>query len=309
MVKNNQQVDFCFHSGRIIDYGKGCPLVMRGPDRRTAIWGGLLQGSTTSLEKSKNNFSKRKKYKYLLPSYYKLTNIRFDLERLQNEVRQLEEQFTSVTESNQELCSNNHLLVESVYDHYEQVSLTTIDRETPVSLSTEECSALGESAGVENQLSKHRKYFLKTQCRSDFPALDERNYNKPTEAYLGSYIQECVESFNQKIMRVRLVKLKSGKNVDWHIDYDPSYAMRFIIPIFTNENVINKTKRRNEIESLHLEADGHPWFLNTGFSHSVENNGDTDRVVLMFSLDAPDLLEQAVRDWEENRGTKDSPLP
>ena len=242
--------------------------------------------------------SRPKKFKYLVPSYYKFTNRKFDLNRLQQEVLGLGVKYQNVVESNRELCSNNHELVESVYSHYEQISLTTIGNDKASKPTMEQCQKLGHSAGSNEILTKHKKYFLKTQLREDFPELDERNYNVPSPEYLNSYIKECVESFDYTVMRVRLVKLKAGEKVDWHIDYDPNYAARIIVPIFTNKLVINKTRRRNKVEKIYLEADGHPWFLNTGFSHSVENESNEDRIVLMFSLQAPELLEEIAKNWE-----------
>ena len=237
------------------------------------------------------------KRKHLLPSYHRLSKFSFDIERLKAEVLQMSGLFKNVIESNKELCANNHELVATVYDHYEQVSLTTFNGPASENFTEDTCAVLGETAGTDEVLSKHRKYKLKLQRRTDFPQLDERNYNSPTSAYTGSYIEECIQQFGCPVMRVRLVKLKAGEKVDWHIDYDPSYATRIIIPVITNPGVVNLTKRKGVIEEKHLEADGSPWFLNTGYSHSVENRGSSDRIVLMCSLEGHSILDDIAREY------------
>jgi hypothetical protein len=91
-------------------------------------------------------------------------------------------------------------------------------------------------------------------------------------------------------MRVRITKLEAGKQIPWHIDYDPSYATRIIIPIYTNTMVENWFKVKGVETNVHLEA-GKAYFLNTGFSHAVFNNSYMSRIALMFSLDGQDDLE------------------
>lgn len=226
-----------------------------------------------------------------LPNYYKLTKFKYDPELLRLALKKFESDFTNVLESNGVLCSANHKLAHSVYDHYEQVSLTTFNGPTkPISLA--DCERIGETVSSELVADKVKKYQLKKTNQTGIPELDERNYNKPSEAYLQSYFYQCTQQFKSQVTRVRLVKLKAGQEVNWHIDYDPTYAVRIIIPVITNDKVINKTNRRGVIEEVHMPADGHAWFLNPGFSHYVVNNGEEDRVVLMISLNGQDDLEE-----------------
>lgn len=107
-------------------------------------------------------------------------------------------------------------------------------------------------------------------------------------------------------MRVRLVKLKPGKTVDFHIDYDPSFSVRIVVPVFTNEHVWNYTKRGHELEKVHMPADGTPWFLNTGFSHAAVNEGDTERIILMFSLVPDSLLDEISKSWKSGKPSLDA---
>jgi quercetin dioxygenase-like cupin family protein len=85
-------------------------------------------------------------------------------------------------------------------------------------------------------------------------------------------------------MRVRLTKLDPGKEISWHIDYDPTYAVRIIVPIYTNDKVRNLFRVKTEEIDVNLEA-GKAYFLNTGFAHAVFNKSNEPRIALMFSLD------------------------
>ncbi len=236
-------------------------------------------------------------WKHRLPSYYKLTCIKFDIPKILAEIKNYESHFANVLESNKALCLNNPQLVQSVYEHYEQISLTEFSGKQKDLCSVEHCVEKAENAGTSAPLSKRQQYKIKLSERFDVPEMDERNYNAPTKLYTNSYIQSCVETFTSQPMRVRIVKLKAGKKVDWHIDYDPSFAVRIILPLVTHPLVINKTKRKNIIEECFMPADGHPWFLNTGFAHYVENKSDIDRIILMFSLNPDSLLEKMSRSW------------
>lgn len=223
------------------------------------------------------------KLKYRLPNHIKLPH-QFDVKRLDDNLEQVMAHFQGVMEANKTLCANNHKLVASVYDHFEQINLTVFNGE-----SSDEATTLESCEAVNTQNSP------KSRLRRDdiIPELDERNYNLPTELYTGSYFEEVVNSFKSPAIRVRLTKLKPGKNLTPHIDYDPSYAVRIIIPIRTSDKVINRFWRKNECEEVLLEA-GVPYFLNTGVVHSVENNGDSDRIALMFSLDGTEDIQQYV---------------
>ncbi len=232
-------------------------------------------------------------WKHYLPSYFKLSCFQFEIGRLQKDVRNLAESFSDIYETNDALCKNHPKLAETVQDHYEQVSLTGFNPDM-----AEKRFQTFKAMPVSSPKSKTDLYRLKTQPRLDEPRMDERNYDLPTDAYSGTYIENCVNQFEESPMRVRLVKLKPGKMVDFHIDYDPSFAMRIIVPVFTNDQVINYTKRGREIESVHMAADGCPWFLNTGFSHAAENRGKEDRIILMFSLTPSDLLVRISQAWK-----------
>jgi hypothetical protein len=86
--------------------------------------------------------------------------------------------------------------------------------------------------------------------------------------------------------------LEAGKVIPYHIDYDPSYAVRVIIPIHTNDKVLNLSKVKGEEVTANLE-EGKAYFLNTGIPHSVVNTSLSARVALMYSIQGTDDLKAA----------------
>ena len=228
------------------------------------------------------------KLKYQLPNIIELP-YRFDIEKLRNELDKISDKFKGVLEANGVLCANNHRLVKEVYDHFEQINLT-IFKDQSSNISLETC----ENTYSANSAKKRLR-------RVDVdPGLDERNYNYPTEDFKGSYFEEVIRTFKCPAIRVRLTKLKPGKELVPHIDYDPSYATRIIIPIYTNDKVINQFWRKDEYFEHHLPATGSAFFLNTGVKHSVINNGNTDRIALMFSLDGTQDIDQYIQKTHGN---------
>ena len=239
--------------------------------------------------------------KYQLPTMWKFQNKKFDIERLQKEALDLANDYGDVMQTNKALCSNNHELVMSVYKHFKQINLTEFDPNGQAP-TVESCEAMGKTAGTgDESISKIAKYKLKSRLGKDLdPALNEHNYNTPTDKYIGSYFQEVVESFKSDAIRVRLVRLDPGKTLTPHIDYDPTYAVRVIVPIFAEQEATNYFWRKGKEEAYHLEPDGSAYFLNIGFRHTVVNSGNTPRISLMFSLkNQSDLQEIADGDWNE----------
>ena len=239
--------------------------------------------------------------KYQLPTMWKFQNHKFDIEKLQQEALTLANDYGNVMETNKALCSNNHELVMSVYKHFKQINLTEFDP-TAEAPTVESCEIMGQTAGTgNNTIGKIAKYKLKAHRGEGLnPALDEHNYNTPTEKYKGTYFEEVVNSFKSDAIRVRLVRLDPGKTLTPHIDYDPTYAVRVIIPIFAEEQATNYFWRKGKEEAYYLKADGSAYFLNIGFRHTVVNSGSTPRISLMFSLkDQLDLQEIPEGDWNE----------
>jgi hypothetical protein len=238
-----------------------------------------------------DKLAQHRTWKNHLPSYFKLKCFHFDVSRLADDIESWGPSFTNVFAANKDLCGNHPYLTEMVKDHYEQVGLTIFNP----SKAEPSQHKVKDTQKPDSYTSSYRQ---KISPRNDQPHLDERNYNLPTQEYANSYLHQCVSQISQDPMRVRLVKLRAGKEVGFHIDYDPSFAIRIFVPIITNQQVWNLTKRKGNIEKIHAPADGHPWFLNTGFAHSVVNHGQTDRTILMFSIKPNNLLHHISQAWK-----------
>ena len=118
--------------------------------------------------------------------------------------------------------------------------------------------------------------------------LDQRAYNKLHDD-IPPYLREISESLGPNLTRVGLAKLLPGEEIKPHRDFDPTFSSRFHVAIETNEDAI--------FNGVHIPADGHVWFANTGVVHWVKNNGETPRTHLIFNMDSQELLENAT--WVE----------
>jgi hypothetical protein len=190
-------------------------------------------------------------------------NLNIDLKKLQLETDKLAEKFVDVRTANPMLCDNHMELVENVYDNFEQINLTTPSE------------ILSYTASIKERLRRK----------------EEHLYNVPTPEFEGSYFQEIVNQLKAKASRVRITKLAPGKQIPFHVDYDVSYAVRCICPIYGGSNVVNLFKRDENIEAYNLE-DGHAYFLNIAYPHAVINMSDRPRIALMFSLNGQEDLKK-----------------
>lgn len=188
--------------------------------------------------------------------------LNIDLDKLRKECDVLAEKFVDVRTANPMLCDNHMTLVEQVYDNFEQINLTTPSEVLPY------------TASIKERLRRK----------------EEHLYNVPTPEYEGSYFQEIVTQLKATASRIRITKLAPGKQIPFHVDYDVSYAVRCICPIYGGSNVVNLFKRDGKLEAYNLE-DGHAYFLNIAYPHAVVNMGDKPRIALMFSLDGQQDLE------------------
>lgn len=204
-----------------------------------------------------------KRKKYQLPVVAELTHIQIDLSLLKEALAKVNDKFVNVRQANPGLCDNHKVLAEEVYSHFDQVNLTTMRGEP-----------LPYTDDIKERIRRR----------------EENLYRHPTPDFKNSYFEYIVNQFKEPAMRVRITRLKPDTNIPHHIDYDPSYASRVIIPIITHEKVINEFRVKNEVQRYYLEA-GKAYFLNTGFSHAVFNESPIERVAFMFSLDGQSDLE------------------
>jgi len=122
--------------------------------------------------------------------------------------------------------------------------------------------------------------------------VQEHLYTQPTAQYRNTYFHEVVTQFQSPAVRVRLVRHHPGTHIRPHTDFDPTYAVRVIVPIFADTQVINHFWRNTHQESYHLPADGSAYFLNIRWRHAVTIAGPTPRIVLMFSLQDQQALAE-----------------
>jgi hypothetical protein len=200
-----------------------------------------------------NNMNKKD-----LPTMANL-GLTIDLEKLRHETGILAKKFVDVRTANPGLCMNHEDLVKDVYDNFEQINLTTPSEILP------------HTASVKERLRRR----------------EEHLYNVPTDEYTNSVFEEIVIQCKAPASRIRITKLSPGKTIPFHVDYDVSYAVRCIVPIYGGSNVVNLFKRNGKLEAYNLE-DGTANFLNIGYPHAVVNMSNTPRIALMFSLDGTD---------------------
>ncbi len=186
-------------------------------------------------------------------------NLDIDLARLREATDTLAQKFVDVRTANPMLCDNHMELVADVYDNFEQINLT------------EPSEILPYEPSIKKRLRRR----------------EEHLYNQPTEDYTDSVFEEIVTQLKSPASRVRITKLAPGKTIPFHVDYDVSYAVRCICPVYGGSNVINLFKRDGKLEAYNLE-DGTANFLNIGYPHAVVNMSDQPRIALMFSLDGTD---------------------
>lgn len=117
--------------------------------------------------------------------------------------------------------------------------------------------------------------------------LDQRAYNI-LHSNIPPYLRSILESLGPNLTRVGLAKLLPGEEIKPHRDFDPTFSCRFHIAIDTNEDAV--------FNGVHIPADGHVWFANTGVIHWVKNNGTTPRTHLIFNMDSQELLDAY---WKE----------
>jgi hypothetical protein len=146
-----------------------------------------------------------------------------------------------------------------------------------------------DTSKASNKVTLEKTTIFKRTKRLDpnkieyLPEADELNYGVRNELVTGIF-EEILNMFTSKITRVRLAYLKGGFEIKPHIDYDPSYIIRYHIPIITHESVSMSVERKGDIATIHLPADGRIFFFNSGLKHWVINNSNLDRLHLIIDM-------------------------
>jgi Aspartyl/Asparaginyl beta-hydroxylase len=236
--------------------------------------------------------------KFNYPACAVLPNVKFDIERLRAEVAVLNEQWVNVFQANRGLCATHEDLAQDNHGHFDQINLTyfepSLNDFLDLSDLKAECKIIANSTTLG--LTKTQRHRTKINRLDSLPpAMNEHNWFHQLPIYENSYIKQAIDSqFKAKPIRVRLTRLKAGKYLTPHIDYDTTYAVRIIVPISGTDGVTNVFWPKNERQEVHMAADGSAYFLNVGYKHSVEHNGNQDRIALMFSLPTQEDIQDLV---------------
>ena len=137
----------------------------------------------------------------------------------------------------------------------------------------------------QEELEDASTYTTKDKISRKIPfSMDEHNWDEPTDFYQGSKLQTHLNSaFQDKLIRVRYSRMFPGGSVPPHIDYNTTYAMRFIIPISGNQGVTNTFWYNGEEIKVEMKCK-RCYFLNIGYPHSVVHAGMGIRHYLMGSV-------------------------
>lgn len=175
-----------------------------------------------------------------------------------------------------EFCKDNFFIEEGAQmmegEYYRQLYLTDFDESK-------------RSNAVELQRTNIFKRTKRLDpSRSEYlPEADELNYGVRNHHVEGP-LTEVLDMFEGKITRVRLAFLKDHFDIKPHVDYDPTYVVRFHIPLITNEQVRCFMLRGDDEASVHLPADGRVYFFNSGLKHWVKNDSDQWRLHLIVDV-------------------------
>ena len=137
----------------------------------------------------------------------------------------------------------------------------------------------------EEELGDAAQYSTKDKLRRNIPfTMDEHNWDEPVSFYKGTTLQKHLnEAFQDKLIRVRFSRMFPNGFVPPHIDYNTTYAMRFIIPISGNNGVEYHFWYNGEHKVVEME-EKKCYFLNIGYKHAVYHKGQGIRHYLMGSI-------------------------
>lgn len=235
------------------------------------------------------------KLKHRLPAYSVLEHLCLDqstIDGLSRCIQDLNNEFRSVLEINKELCGIHHELAKEAYDKFFQISLTDSHLENK-DVTLADCETVHDNLHRGTRTDSIRR--KKNISQSGSSTLDESTYTNKTEVYerYAELFDTIFAKFKGKPTRIRLVKLAAGSIITPHIDYDPSYAVRVIIPIIADQECVNIFWVKNNIESVAFVT-GNAYFLNTGYKHAVVNMSKNDRYTLLVSVNGSEDIDHLI---------------
>lgn len=158
-------------------------------------------------------------------------------------------------------------------EKYKQVYLTEVD-------PTLDLKDVDESA---NHSAGRRLSRLDPNGNNYNPLADELNYGFRNKLVVDTF-EKILDSFEDKVTRVRLAWLAPQFELKPHIDYDPSYITRLHIPLITNSDCLMHVFKEGQQKSAHFPADGKVYFLNAGLKHYASNRSDQNRLHLIVDM-------------------------
>ena len=192
---------------------------------------------------------------------------------LENNMDRFEDNYTA----HEGLCVNNGMVADTSYDYIEHFHLTGTN-------FVAENAPKTDSANLFSAKDKIRR-------KNIHPYMDEYNWSTPLPHYEGTDLHRHItEMFDAPIIRLRMSRMKPGCELKPHIDYNTTYAVRFVIPISGNKGVINKFWYKGEEISYEME-EGKAYFLNIGYKHAVYHTGDEMRYYLLGTLGGQQDIE------------------
>ena len=134
------------------------------------------------------------------------------------------------------------------------------------------------------------------------PRADERWFSKIKED-VPDYLKYVLKTIGDT-HRTRFSNLAPKSFVKPHFDYNTDYSIRFHIAIRTNKYCRNGGwDKKGGLHEQHIPADGSVWFVNPGVKHFAVNDGDTQRVHLIISVDSQkNLTEEGLKSTEVKIG-------
>lgn len=233
--------------------------------------------------------------KHKLPTYAKLDHLALttdELAAIKDLVLASENNFATVLETNKNLCEIHHTLAEAVYDNVYQISLTDNNTASDIQ-NLDECKVaydnIGEAGTVSNLKNRN------AISSNENSLLNEKNYNKKNEFYHAhsALFDSIFSRFKGIPTRVRISKMLANSTIVPHIDYDPSYSVRVIIPIISPGDCVNLFWNKNVVESVNMK-EGVSYFLNTGYKHAVVNLSKHDRYTFTICVDGTQDIEHLI---------------
>lgn len=153
---------------------------------------------------------------------------------------------------------------------YQQISLVEFDESYSLEQRTEMSGTRWDNTVAKNN-----------------PHADERFFRKRHDD-LPEYFHYVLDTIGRDIVhRTRFAKLSPKSSIKPHIDYNTEYGVRLHVPITTNNDCsFGGIDHNGDTVECHMPADGRVWYINPGVKHWARNDGDTERVHMIISVDS-----------------------